>query len=894
MKIQPARLFTIVTLIIGITLISGFFNIIADADEGANATGSTRASHTPVTGSPIYLLGQVSSRKDSGSAWEPVLSQTIIQEGDEIQTGSFGHAQFDFGDSLSLIIFPDTHIICGSSNQTDDSSIFVFYQLNGTAAWKIQLTGTQPTFMLNTPDNKTIMVNHTIETVFHIDQQNTVRIFQGSAFITSSSDKADDDLVYTKITSGSTSIDTAFTHAQIQFPTEKTEGMIEYPTGLKLGIENDSFIAEGTFKGFLFRNVDLDSIYFYDYFAPLSLHLSTDGQDTIDVDFNSYSPEAKGFSISKLTVQQASEVTIEIQDDGVSIQSSSDVTYTLELNNQEVHRFQLLDMELGSKEIHSYQILDNTKLSDPNVRSVEFRLDENGDGKDDEVLEVHTLMTYEDIMDDLDEDDDSSNDSFIVIVVILIALFVVLGYFAVKRDGRFNGDKKETSENNAPIDSQTPKETDEESTSEKISQESSAQEENAPIEDSDTMQDLGVPEEVTPPAMTQDEDSGTEETQDSIAEDLIQRKEDMILKEDFESIEDQDEENEKKAADDEDDLESQEEEDVPPEVPDDDPTGLPEETLSDEVPPEIPVDDEISDGPDEIPLEIPMDESHDEASIDEVPPEVPVDDTPQEVPVDDTPPEVPLDDPQPESPSDDEPSEAPDDDAEPESSSDEVPPEVPLDESQPESSADDEPPETPEDDAEPESSSDEMPAELPEDDSQPDIQSEDQQSDESTESDDVDDGSIGSPLDEAPPEAPVDLPAEDTSAPASEETADSDLPTDNIEEESEPVDTLEDLGFASKSPKAEMVAPEPVHEEPEDPDSIESLVQEIGSDQTPVELEEISQEDIERGFEVIHTLRRDVDQIALEEHEDEWWRSWEKNFRDEITHLLEHRNESNE
>jgi len=304
----------------------------------------------------------------------------------------------------------------------------------------MNLPGIESKFTLELANGAIVYANGSEKVVLHAESGGTVEVYEGkSDYQPAPTGQRTEDPPTFEITAAHDSNGISFDFALLYYQNEHVSGIVENILGDRIGFENTGeFISDGTDDTFVFRVDGYD--YFYlseeddDY---VSLDLKSINKGIFDLHFELRSDGIRSFIYKNIDTNSLN-IFVEFIGDSTYIKPSSDVTYDLEIRNEDGETFIIRDITLPAREGYKITVLSFEDLSDEDAKPVQFGRDVNGDGQVDETIDISTGMTWNDIKDKFEKEDKEDEEDFIliiigIIIVVVILLFVIYLIFGRSR-----------------------------------------------------------------------------------------------------------------------------------------------------------------------------------------------------------------------------------------------------------------------------------------------------------------------------------------------------------------------------------------------------------------------------------------------------------------------------
>ena len=403
------------------------FNVNVVATRGDNITQLVIST---------YLKGNVSVLPEGEVIWVPLDPIDTIGEGDRLKTGDDSYGQFDLGEDASFVLKPNSELQVKYSHAVDLNKTYHFILNTGAISFDVTLPTETSTFTLELPNGNIITINSTENTVFDVEADGTVRVFDGELSITAPDTRQGGDQI-TILTRGMDSEGNTFDFIKLYHQNDVISGILTNVQGDKIGMDNDgNFVAEGTLDGFLLRDGETDTYFVYGLDSTsLTYELTSISTGTFDLIFLRFAPDLKGFYFNDVDTPSKGTAMFKFKEDEAYIASSSELNYDLEIRHLDTSRFYLNEMTLYADEGNNYKVLNYEHLANDEVNTVQFGRDENGDGTVDDDTLIHTDLTGKQVYDGMD-DEDSSSFLYLVVGALVIILLILAMFFALQSGER--------------------------------------------------------------------------------------------------------------------------------------------------------------------------------------------------------------------------------------------------------------------------------------------------------------------------------------------------------------------------------------------------------------------------------------------------------------------------
>ncbi len=375
---------------------------------------ASRGNNVTKTGTTTYLKGDVQIRKSGTEDWIAFGTGEEMTENDDVKTGENSETQIDIGDYLKIILQPESEIHCRLSNELDGALTFEFTLISGSASFSLELPGNTSMFILNLDGGAMAKVNSTLKTTFYAQSGGFVKTYTGTVYYTASPGRQGEGQEKI-LTPGTDSLDRIFSFAMLDYPGTIVSGIVKDKNGATLGFDNTgSYIATGDLDGFVFKFTDRDYFFINDQGSdPLNIDLATVSIGDFDIHYMTYDRgPAVGFIYKDMKTPSKGTVTFTFEEFASFITSSSEITYDLEIQDMDASKFSADEVTLKADQGQSFEILNREHLANPEVNSVRFGVDDDGDGTVDQSTKIHNGMTGDEIKEALEEEDED-NDFFI-------------------------------------------------------------------------------------------------------------------------------------------------------------------------------------------------------------------------------------------------------------------------------------------------------------------------------------------------------------------------------------------------------------------------------------------------------------------------------------------------
>jgi len=526
---------------------------------------ATRGDNVTIISTTTYLSGDVLIRKAGEVNWEQFTQDMDVEEGDDLKTGQESYTQVAFQDFASVVLLPDTELHVRFKYLTDENATFEFMLLSGGAAFNINLPTAISMFTLKMPGDALIEVDSTTNTVFLARANGDILVFAGTVRYTPPQTRQGRSDGETNISAGKDSSGEDFNYAKLQYNNDGVSGIVKNLQNETIGFENDGdFVASGELKGFVFRIDGIDIFFLHGLdIESVTLDIASMKPGFFDLSFIRYDPDLKGFLFKDMNTPSNGKAHFLFKSNEVYLRSESKLSYDFEIRSGETDRFYLNDMTLEPGEGNLFRVLKYVHLENEDVNSVLFGRDTDGDGTIDDEVVIRTGMTGEQVYKDLDEDDDESG--YVVLVAALVVIIIIVVMYLILQSGGpgqpLGEPESELSDEEREIemhpitkpglmdetemkDFPEPGEDDGEPGD---ASETEPPHEGGSIDDEPQGAAIGEDWETTAPVTDFDvpltekefqDEPDEDESSQTLVEDLVDRKKDMILDEDFDKISD--------------------------------------------------------------------------------------------------------------------------------------------------------------------------------------------------------------------------------------------------------------------------------------------------------------------------------------------------------------------
>ena len=399
---------------------------------------ATRSGNETLVGTTTYLKGLAEFRRAGEDPWRMFTTGSSVHEGDEVRTGASSFTQLDFSDSgdisrINMALEPRSHILFESATSSGGmypTHTFRFHLGAGTMGCSVNLPDDTWRFELALANGASVHISSPGERVFVAEAAGMVRVFEGSLIYREGTTRNPSGVrADLTITQGQASDGGSFHHSVISLPNNGVNPRVQNVHGATLGFENSGdFVSDGTINGFLLRGDTRDRFFLEGGDATYThLVVSRDAHSPVDVHATIHSPEPRTFRIVNIDTPSTT-LNLQFGSDRVSIHTSSETTYDLEITNWYGKAFTVTGLTLGRGQGHSFRVEDFGAIDDTIRPVVVFGLDRDGDGRTDRSVAVTTGMTGSEIGSMLEDEDDEEMDSLwyaIIVVMIIMAIFVL-------------------------------------------------------------------------------------------------------------------------------------------------------------------------------------------------------------------------------------------------------------------------------------------------------------------------------------------------------------------------------------------------------------------------------------------------------------------------------------
>jgi len=351
------------------------------------------------------------------------------------------YAQISFGGYLNIVMLPDTEILCQRSEKNEsDSAIYSGFRLvSGKAGFYIDLPSNSY-FNLSLQSGAYLNASKEGKTAFLASSAGAVWFFSGSAYFYSTGGRQFPAPEFKgNLTAGIDESGNQITYAALHYNRQYVTGIASNFRGGRLGVDTSgNFTASGNPEAVLFRITSEDYFFFYgnDAKGAISINISRLSKGVFNLSYRLYNPGLRGFTFSDMDAPAGSPLFFRFQMGKAYVYSHGQNTYDLKIvysDKTTIGRFYLNTMPLYEGSGHLFTVLNYVQISNPYVNSVEFGLDEDGDGTPEKTARIHTDMTGKQVYDQMESGKQGMSLFSVFLMGVAILGIIVLMVFALRR-----------------------------------------------------------------------------------------------------------------------------------------------------------------------------------------------------------------------------------------------------------------------------------------------------------------------------------------------------------------------------------------------------------------------------------------------------------------------------